>query len=111
MQELGFRGKYMEIKTGSLEERILKILLKKYPVTVNEIQEEVGVNEYMIERALKALQTKGAIMLDVLPDETFVRLINPNLHFVGRSSVQKKSLKRKTGKRKTESKVNRMMYA
>ncbi len=101
----------MQIKTGSLEERILKILLKKYPVTVNEIREEVGVNEEKLKRVLKALQTRGVIMLDALPDETFVRLINPNLHFIGRSSVQKKSLKRKAGKKKTEKKVNEMMYA
>ncbi len=101
----------MQIKTGSLEERILRILLKKYPVTVDEIQEEVGVNEDIVERVLKALQTRGIVMLDILPDETFVRLINPNLHFIGRSQVQKKSLKRKTGKRKTESKVNEIMYA
>jgi len=100
----------MQIKTGSLEERILRILLKKYPVTVNEIQEEIGINEDTLERILKALQTKGAIMLDVLPDETFVRLINPNLHFIGRSQVQKKALKRKTGKKKNESNVNEMMY-
>ena len=101
----------MQIKTGSLEERILRILLKKYPVTVDEIQEEVGMNEDMVERVLKALQTRGVIMLEALPDETFVRLINPNLHFIGRSSVQKKSLKRKTGKKKTESKANEIMYA
>ena len=101
----------MQIKTGSLEERILRILLKKYPVTVDEIQEEVGMNEDMVERVLKALQTRGIVMLDILPDETFVRLINPNLHFIGRSSVQKKSLKRKTGKKKTESKANEIMYA
>jgi hypothetical protein len=50
-------------------------------------------------------------MLDALPDETFVRLVGTNLHFIGRSQVQKKSLKRKTGKKKTESKVNKMMYA
>jgi len=102
------RGVTMQIKTGSLEERILRILLKKYPVTVDEIQDEVGVNEDTVEMVLKALQTRGIVMLDILPDETFVRLINPNLHF---SQVQKKSLKRKTGKRKTESKANEIMYA
>ncbi len=101
----------MQIKTDSLEERILRILLQKYPVTINEIQEEIGVNEEKLKRILKALQTRGVIMLDVLPDETFVRLISPNLSFIGQSQVQKKSLKRKTGKKKNGKEVNKMMYA
>lgn len=94
----------VEIESGSLEERILKILMVKYPITVTDLQEELDVHPDVLERTLKALQTRGVIMLDILPDATFIRLMNTGIDFIGRKPTQRKSLRSKKGEKKEISK-------
>lgn len=90
----------VEIESGSLEDRILKILMIKYPITVTDLQEELNVHPDILERTLKSLQTRGVIMLDILPDATFIRLMNTGIDFIGRKPTQRKNLRTKKGEKK-----------
>lgn len=90
----------IEIERGSLEARIIEVLLEVYPITVQELREELSLSEKMLERGLKRLQTRGIIGLEPLPDKVYVRLIRRDFHFIGRKVTQRKPLKRKGGKKK-----------
>lgn len=62
------------IKRHSLEERIIKILQGRYPITVEDIERELRVHGSRVERALRTLESGGYIELERLPDKVFVRL-------------------------------------
>jgi DNA-binding transcriptional regulator GbsR (MarR family) len=83
----------LEIKKGSLEERALKILLKKYPITVTELRTELGISKSSIERLVKGLIARKIIKLDTLPDKEFILLIRRDFRFIGHHSSQRKPLK------------------
>ncbi len=83
----------IEIKKGSLEERALKVLFKKYPITVNELRRELGVSKGAIERLVKGLITRGIITLDVLPGKKYILLQRRDFRFVGHHDSQRKPLK------------------
>lgn len=91
----------VQIRDGTLEARILKILLESYPITVEEMRKELSVSKRIMERAIKHLTMQGIIELEILPDKTFVRLIK-QVHFIGRDATQRKALKRKGPKKKKE---------
>ncbi|MEA2055682.1 MAG: HTH domain-containing protein, partial [Candidatus Thermoplasmatota archaeon] len=65
----------IQITSGTMEERILKVLQKIYPITVSDLEKELHLSEKMILRVLKKLQTKGIVKLDQLPDKIFIRLL------------------------------------
>ncbi len=83
----------IEIKKGSLEERVLNILLKKYPITIEELRSELGISKSSMERVIKAFVTRGIITVDVLPDKRFIRLQRRDFRFIGRHESQRKPLK------------------
>lgn len=91
----------IEIKTGTMEERIVKELQENYPITVEELSKKLGVSEKKLMMELIKLQSKGVLILEPLPDKTFIRLIRFDIRFVGRRS-QYKFIKRKKGKLKEE---------
>ncbi|MDI6708370.1 MAG: transcriptional regulator [Candidatus Thermoplasmatota archaeon] len=103
----------VKLKAGTLEERILKVLLSKYPITAEELQAQLAVREDTLERALSALQIKGIILLEPLQDKTFIRVTQTGIEFIGKSPSQRKALKRKKGKKKAVEKVKEsdVMYA
>ncbi|MEW6070674.1 MAG: HTH domain-containing protein [Candidatus Thermoplasmatota archaeon] len=103
----------VKIEEGSLEAQILKILLSQYPITAEELQEALGVREDTLERALHTLQIKGIILLEPLPDKTFIRLTKTGIEFIGRKPSQKKALRHKKEKKKEVEKVKEpdIMYA
>lgn len=102
----------IEIKVGTMEERIIKILQEKYPITIKEIAEKIGVAKEKIKVEIIKLQKKGIADIDILPDKTFVRLIRFDIRFIGRRN-QYKFIKKK--KRKMEESNNEnnddMMYS
>ena len=71
----------IEIKKDTLEERILKILMSRYPVRFSELRTELGIKESIINESLNKLCTKKIIELEILPGETFIRLIRRDLRF------------------------------
>ena len=49
----------IEITTGTLEEQIIKLLQKTYPITVYDIEKKMHVSRDVIIRVLQKFQTKG----------------------------------------------------
>ncbi|KAA0003059.1 MAG: HTH domain-containing protein [Thermoplasmata archaeon] len=88
----------IEIKSGTMEEKIIKILQKKYPITIEQIRSELKVSRAIIERELRKLQARGILLLEPLPDKTFIRLLRNDFRFIGRRH-QYKFIKKKIGKR------------
>jgi predicted ArsR family transcriptional regulator len=101
----------IEITTGTLEERIIKLLQKTYPITVNDIKEELNMSMEIILRSLKKFQIKGIVRLEPLPDKTYVRLLRHDFSFVGKKH-QRKFIKHRSGKKKQKTEeYNGIMYS
>lgn len=88
----------IEITRGTTEEQIIRILQKKYPITIMDIKKKLNISKKQIERTLQKLQVKGIVQLDILPDKTFIRLTRNDFSFIGLKR-QKKFIKHKTGKK------------
>ena len=86
----------IEITTGTIEEKIIRILLKKYPVTINDIAIKLHLSRDNIIRVLQKFQIKGYIQLEALPDKIFIRLLRRDFSFIGKKR-QKKFIKHKSG--------------
>ena len=99
----------IEIESDSLEARLLRILLKTYPITVSDLKWDLKVSGGILDRTLKALQSRGIIELEVLPDKTYVRLLRTDIAFVGRKATQRKRFKHK-GKRSGKQEYDGMMF-
>jgi hypothetical protein len=91
----------IEITTGSLDERIIKILQKTYPITVDEIKKQLNISKDITLRTLKKLQMKGVVILEPLSDLTYVRLLRHDFRFIGKKR-QKKFIKHRSGVKKQE---------
>lgn len=91
----------IEITTGTLEEQIIKLLQKKYPITISDIEKDLQSSRSIIIRVLQKLHVKGIVQLEPLPDKTYVRLLRRDFSFVGKKR-QKKFLKHRTGKKRQE---------
>ena len=100
----------IEIKSGTLEEQIIKILQKTYPVTVKEVKNKLNVSNVIILRALNKMQIKGILVLDILPDKTFIRLLRHDFSFVGKKR-QKKFKKHSSSKRQQKKEYDGDMFA
>lgn len=104
----------MDIKKDSIEARILSILRKQYPITINELQRQTRLSRSAIERVLRGLASRGIVCLEPLPDTTFVRLLRTDFRFIGRNPTQKTALKKikpTEKKSKTSDDYEGMMYA
>jgi predicted ArsR family transcriptional regulator len=100
----------IEIITGTIEERIIKLLQKTYPITVYDIGKKLHLSKSTVIRELKKFQTKGVVRLDPLPDKTYVRLLRRDFSFIGKP--QRKFAKNHSKVKKQESKdYDGMMYS
>jgi len=101
----------IEIITGTLEERIIKLLLKTYPITVSDIGKKLHLSKSTVMRALKKFQIKGVVRLEPLPDKIYVRLLRRDFSFIGKKQ-QQKFIKHHSKLEKQESKdYEGMMYS
>jgi len=101
----------IEIVTGTLEEQIIKILQKTYPITIKDLEKKLHSSEASIVRVLQKLQTTGIIQLEPLPNKTYIRLLRRDFRFVGKKR-QKKFIKHHAGKKIQEpGKYDGDMYA
>ena len=89
----------IEMESSSKEARVIKILLKIYPITVEELRDKLGWSEKALERVVKGLLSRGIISLDPLSEATYVRLNRMDFKFIGRKETQKKALKHKKEKK------------
>jgi len=80
----------IEIERGSLEARIIEVLLEVYPITTKELRRELSLSEKMLDKGLKRLQTHGIIQL-------------------GRKATQRKPIKR-TGRKKQQKDYESFAY-
>jgi predicted transcriptional regulator len=81
----------MKVQVDSLQARIINILKDWYPITVEELKDELSLPSGVLERALKSLMVKGVIELEPLTDKTYIRLLAPEIMF----DVDKKDRRRK----------------
>ena len=88
-----------QLDTSTLEARIVQVLLEVYPITVAELAHELGLKESRVMVGIRSLEQEGIVSLEPLPDKTYIRLVNPNISFIGRKVTQQKSLKRKGRKK------------
>lgn len=94
-----------EIK-NLLQEKIIKILLENYPVTLSEIFEKINVRKDVIEKEIKKMEKQGIIELEILPDKTYIRLLTKNFMFIHKKYMQKKEVEIKEEKKKEIKKNN-----
>lgn len=67
------------MRLDPLEMRIIALLKERYPVTVEELRDEIRVRPAAITRALRSLTVKGIIVLEPLSDKTYIRLLVPEI--------------------------------
>lgn len=48
----------IEITTGTLEERVIKLLQKIYPITIKDLKNKLNISEKVILRTLKNCSLK-----------------------------------------------------
>jgi len=101
----------IEITIGSLDEQIIKLLQKKYPITTFELASKLQVSQKEIEWVLQKFQVKGIAKLEPLPDKTYVRLLRNDFQFVG-PRQQRKIMKQSTkNKKKDDGDYDGIMYS
>jgi len=101
----------IEITRGTLEEQIIKILQKTYPVTVKEISGKLSLSEKQVLRTLKKLATKGIVQLEPLPGKTFVRLLRNDFSFIGKKRQRKFIKHHKKKQNKETEEYDGIMYS
>ncbi len=84
----------IEVVKGSLEERIIRVLQKEYPITMKELSKKLGISERKTRMEILKLQSKGILEMEPLPDKIFIRLLRFDFVFVGRRR-QYKFIKKK----------------
>lgn len=67
------------MQVDSLQARIIAILKDWYPITVEELKDELALPSGVLERSLKGLMVKGVIALEPLSDKTYIRLLVPEI--------------------------------
>jgi transcriptional regulator with XRE-family HTH domain len=91
----------IEITIGSLEEQIIKLLRKTYPITTAQISQKLRVSRREIEWILHKFQIKGIVKLEPLPDITYVRLLRNDFQFIG-PRQQRRIMKQSTDTNKED---------
>lgn len=100
----------IEITSGTLDERIIKLLQKTYPITVKDIKDELKVSKSIVLRVLQKFQTKGIVRLEPLPGKTYVRLLRHDFSFIGKKR-QRKFIKHHSEKKQKTEEYDGMMYS
>ncbi|MBS3773360.1 MAG: transcriptional regulator [Candidatus Thermoplasmatota archaeon] len=74
----------IDITTGTIEEKIIKRVQERYPITMEELCRDLHLSREQMRFELHRLQSRGILSLEPLPDATFVRLERHDIRFVGR---------------------------
>ncbi len=100
----------MRLKAGTLEEKIVNVLRKRYPITIKELASELNERLDKVKRSLSKLARAGIVSLEPLPEKTYVRLARGDIGFVGIDNKQKRALKHKGGKKKKKEEEDEVDY-
>lgn len=68
---------------------MVAVLRKRYPITVEELREEMSIRRDTLNRTLKGLAVKGVLALEPLPDKIFVRLLMPGMDITGKPAQER----------------------
>jgi len=101
----------IEIVRGSLEEQIIKILQKTYPITIKDIINKIHISKNILMRELKKLHSRGIIQLEPLRDKTFIRLQRNDFRFVGKKQQRKFIKHHKGTKHQQKQDYDGIMYS
>src|SRR4030042_5528889 len=101
----------IEIITGTLEEQIIRLMQKTYPITTADLQKELKVSKTIIVRILKKFQIQGAVRLEPLPGKTYIRLLRNDFHFIGKKQQKNNKLHREKKKNQPLPEDNGRMYS
>jgi hypothetical protein len=101
----------IEITTGTLEERIVKLLQKTYPITISDVQKQLHVSRSVVERMLQKFQIKGITQLEPLSDKTYIRLLRQDFSFIGKKRQRKFIKHHSRGKKQKPSEPDEIMYS
>ena len=101
----------IEINSGTIEERIIRLLQKTYPITVEDIKKELNISKDIVLRTLKKFQMKGIVKLESLPDKTYVRLLRHDFSFIGKKRQRKFIKHHSRGKKQEPEEYDGIMYS
>ncbi|MEA3559378.1 MAG: helix-turn-helix domain-containing protein [Candidatus Thermoplasmatota archaeon] len=90
----------VQVNSRSVDAKVLKVLLGRYPVTMYDVIDATGLKKQVVERALKGMEARGWVQLERLPDSVFIRLKRSDFTFLGRDETQRKAVKHKSKDRK-----------
>lgn len=100
----------IEITKGSIEEQIIRLLLKKYPITIKYLKENINISEAHLMRVIKKFQVKKILELEPLSNKTYIRLLRNDFRFIGKKR-QRKFIKHCENKNESENEdYNGIMY-
>jgi len=88
----------IQIVEGTVESRIIRLLLEMYPVTLRDLERELSLRGDVLERSLKALVARGIVEVEPLPDRTYVRLLRRDFAFSGLKPSQRRRVRHHGGK-------------
>lgn len=95
---------------NKLQERIIKILMKRYPITIDEIVNELGMRRDVVEKEIKKLEMEGVIALEILPDKIFVRLLRRDLMFFNEKKIDRNIIVERENLKNEENSENNPAY-
>lgn len=81
----------MAVKLDLVQVRILRILKDWYPITVEELKDEMSARPATVERALRSLMLHGIIAFEPLTDKTYIRLLIPDIDLDSTGSKKTKA--------------------
>jgi DNA-binding transcriptional regulator GbsR (MarR family) len=90
----------VQVNARSIEAKILRVLLERYPIDMDEVVKITGLSKKEVERSLKGMQARKWVILEVLPNKIFIRLKRFDFTFLGRDETQRKAVKHKGKDRK-----------
>ncbi|MBN1281051.1 MAG: transcriptional regulator [Candidatus Thermoplasmatota archaeon] len=91
----------IEITRGSIEEHLIKVLQKIYPITTAQLAVHLHISRKEVEWVLQKFVVKGIVKLEPLPGKTYVRLIRNDFQFVGLKQ-QRKIIKHSTDRKRED---------
>jgi hypothetical protein len=88
-----------EVDEGSVEGRILRILMELYPATWTDVQREMGVPPNSFNKAIAGLRRSGVVGVEGTTGERYLNLLRNDILFYksGGRKRQKKPILPKQG--------------
>jgi len=92
----------VQVGSASIEGRILRILLSKYPIDDIEVSKLMGLDLRETQRHLRGMEARGWLTIEPLPDRWFIRMKRSDFTFIGREETQRKAVKHKRRDRRKD---------